>query len=677
MLDTAGSDGPTGAKNGSAQQPPRRRFKFIRRRLVDLVVVAAAFGVLHLAIRLLTRKSTDKAGQSAAITASVARPPQSSPSKSIFQAAPRRPIEENHLQVSERDLLKDVARRDCALLELDTPLDAKVSIDDQDYPARRRFVYRGWKPDEYYICDLTVRFSGVREVRRKVILKGGWAVRLRVQPTDVSIPELVLQSGHNDELTSVAFSPDGTQALTGSRDKTAILWDAKTGNQLRAFAGHLRPVSSVAFSPDNKQVLTGSSDGAAILWDSKSGQRLVTIPPRPDPPNLASKFMRETVPCGPVAFSPVAGQLVVGGSLWDAKTGQRLEILEKSKVWSLAAAPPSNQLVIGAQRRSPHVSLWDASSKRLLRTFDPAIFHENSESEFCASAALSPDGKQMFVAYRDTQWLNKDEAEDNIAFLWDADSGKILRRILGGRLGRQFPQKARPNVPNSHNGPITSVAFFPDGKKLLTGSRDWTAIVWDAVTGKKLRTFPGHTQEVSSVAVSPDGQRILTGGCDSTAIIWDVDSGQKLHTLRSNNGRVSSVAISGDGKRLATGSEDSTAALWDMRMGQKVHSLHGHTQSLESLIFNPDGTNLLTASLDATAMMWDAVTGQNVHTLQHWIADPFLLLALNTYFNTTNAKQGEFLEGHGLLLAQTTSKSMHPLIVLPYGILAQVGNFRS
>ncbi len=87
--------------------------------------------------------------------------------------------------------------------------------------------------------------------------------------------EPVEQLGHFAGVTPVAFSPDGRFMLTGSVDETAIVWDVRTGEQIRTFQGHDDTVTSVVFSPDGRRVLTGSEDGSARVWDVGTGKELL------------------------------------------------------------------------------------------------------------------------------------------------------------------------------------------------------------------------------------------------------------------------------------------------------------------------------------------------------------------------------------------------------------------
>ena len=110
---------------------------------------------------------------------------------------------------------------------------------------------------------------------------------------------------------------------------------------------------------------------------------------------------------------------------------------------------------------------------------------------------------------------------------------------------------------------------------MLTGSSDKTARLWDAASGEQIHALREHkgstpcggTKDprpagVRSVAFSPDGERVLTGSSDNTARLWDAASGVPIHALRGHEDSVYSVAFSPDGERLVTGSYDNTARLW-------------------------------------------------------------------------------------------------------------------
>ncbi|KAK0730886.1 HET-R [Lasiosphaeris hirsuta] len=169
-----------------------------------------------------------------------------------------------------------------------------------------------------------------------------------------------------------------------------------------------------------------------------------------------------------------------------------------------------------------------------------------------------------------------------------------------------------------HSGSVWSVAFSPDGQRLVSGSYDDTIKIWDPTSGQCLQTLEGHSDSVRSVAFSPDGQRLVSGSYD-TIKIWDPTSGQCLQTLQTLEGHSGSfllVAFSPDGQRLVSGSYDDTIKIWDPTSGQCLQTLEGHSDSVLSVAFSPDGQRLVSGSNDNTIKIWDPTSGQCLQTLE-------------------------------------------------------------
>jgi energy-coupling factor transporter ATP-binding protein EcfA2 len=127
-------------------------------------------------------------------------------------------------------------------------------------------------------------------------------------------------------------------------------------------------------------------------------------------------------------------------------------------------------------------------------------------------------------------------------------------------------------------------------------------------------THRAHTESVSSVAYSPDGTRIVSGSRDKTLKVWDAATGQETLTLTGHTAGVSSVAFSPDGTRIVSGSDDKTLKVWDAATGQELLSLPGHTDEVTSVAFSPDGTRIVSGSYDKTLKVWDGSTRQERST---------------------------------------------------------------
>jgi WD40 repeat protein/serine/threonine protein kinase len=252
------------------------------------------------------------------------------------------------------------------------------------------------------------------------------------------------------------------------------------------------------------------------------------------------------------------------------------------RVLCLAFSPDGNRIVTGSVDSTAKV--WDAATGE-------EILNLEVPGGWVYSVAFSPDGKWIVSAHGDA-----------IVRLWDADSGKEKKTLKG------------------HTGLVSSVVFSPNGKRIVTGSHDQTVKVWDAETGEEQVTLPKHTRKVNCVAYSPDGKFIVSGGGNNDPQgkplpgelkIWDAKTGKEVKTLEGHTAEITSLACTKDSRKLASASNDGTAKIWDVVAGKEILTLHGNARV--SVAFSPNGEHIAVASLQPTLTVYEIATGRPVH----------------------------------------------------------------
>jgi WD40 repeat protein len=170
-----------------------------------------------------------------------------------------------------------------------------------------------------------------------------------------------------------------------------------------------------------------------------------------------------------------------------------------------------------------------------------------------------------------------------------------------------------------HAAQVNSVAFSPDGKRLVSGSSDNTLKVWDVQTALETFTCWGHTDLVVSVAFSRDGLRLLSASRDHTIRVWDAQTGREILLIPQTDS-VRSAALSPDGNRIASATDDGKVTLWDARTGLKLRTVKGGTHLVNCVAFSPDGRRFaggISSLHGGGVQVWDGQSGEEVRTMKH------------------------------------------------------------
>jgi WD40 repeat protein/tRNA A-37 threonylcarbamoyl transferase component Bud32 len=188
-------------------------------------------------------------------------------------------------------------------------------------------------------------------------------------------------------------------------------------------------------------------------------------------------------------------------------------------------------------------------------------------------------------------------SKDRTLRLWDVESG----RPLG------------PPAILSHE--IRSVVFTPDGRLALVGCGIGVRL-WDMRAAQEVGRYTRHTNTVKAVAVSLDGRRALSAGDDRAVSLWQISDCREVRRLARHKGDVNSVAFSPDGRLGLSGSRDQTIRLWNLEDGRELSRFPPQKGMVLSVAFSPDGRYALSGNFDTTMRLWDVATGRELRRFQ-------------------------------------------------------------
>jgi len=303
--------------------------------------------------------------------------------------------------------------------------------------------------------------------------------------------------------------------------------------------------------------------------------------------------------------------MLIGATAWYARNRQ----IDADKKATEARVAQSNAEQAGRIALSRQLAAQSANELgknnyelAILLAIESGKVTDTFESFSAIRAAISNPWHSRFVLYsymevEDYRWddnlatWNQDESKilmgskDGVALIWDASTGRELIKFEG------------------HTSSVTQATWSQDESKILTASWDGTARIWNATTGKELVKFDSHSADVNIAMWSQDESQALTVGFDHIVRVWNTESGKELIKLEGHTGGISQANWNQNENKILTASWDKTVRIWDAINGIELVKFEGQIDRDQQAIWSQDEKKVVSLIDNKTACIWDAASG--------------------------------------------------------------------
>ena len=441
-----------------------------------------------------------------------------------------------------------------------------------------------------------------------------------------------LLRGHDDVVLALAFSPDSKHLLSGSADKTAIVWDVSARQPMHKLSGHAQALKSVVFTRDSSRIITASDDGTLRLWSATTGAQIAemtehrTIAQRESQkPELAHAGV-EAATVSPddtlIASSSTDGRVL----LWDGRKGTFLRQLANpggmvgfSAIRSVGFSPDGKWVLTASEFEG--CAFYDVATGAELidgKLYEkpPGVFDQVRRERCNGAVTYNPDGTLAAAAYNSVINILDARTSKTIKTLQSAGApvfgvgfARDGRAIAWGNTNQQGANKKtqlthRLRLPHEGTqlGTVERISAVDDHARASSQHGPWSVAFKSAgpmlINARFLEVSKGGKPQAeidlvgrgasgtSPMSFTPDGQSILIGLAPSIDA-YDVNG--RLHgAFIGHNSAVRDLVASPDGRFLVSGGHDQTVRLWNLKTRELIFTLFHGTDG-EWVSWTPQG----------------------------------------------------------------------------------------